>query len=104
MNNIAQDPSLVNYKIEFKKIFLDIIDSDSIKKNIKVAYLNTFTENEIEEMIKFNQSALGQKILKKMPELNQQVMIGMHENLENNKKKIQDLFVKIAINNKEEHQ
>jgi hypothetical protein len=38
-------------------------------------YVETFTEDELNELIAFNQSPLGQKVLKKMPEL-------MHRSME----------------------
>ena len=37
-------------------------------------YVETFTEDELNELIAFNQSPLGQKVLKKMPELVQRSM------------------------------
>jgi hypothetical protein len=99
VNNLTQDPSFASHKKEFKTLFTEIVDYESSKKRMMNAYLNAFTEAEIDEMIKFNQSPLGQKMLKKLPELSQQLMANMQDNVQSNRGKIQDLFVKIALEN-----
>lgn len=102
VNSISKQSGSTRYDKEFKELFSEIINIETFKKDMIKAYLKTFTEQEIDEMIKYNQSPLGQKILKKLPELNQQVMASVNMNVEKNKKKIEDLIVKISLEKIEE--
>jgi len=95
---MAGEPSLASHAKEFRTFFIDIMDKENLKKEMMQAYLNSFTEEEIDEMIKFNQSPLGQKILKKMPELTKQISLSMQKNMTKNQDKIRDYFVKVAAN------
>jgi uncharacterized protein len=47
---------------------------DQMKDMYTNMYTQVFTEDEINELVQFYQSPLGQKILKKMPELTQAIM------------------------------
>jgi hypothetical protein len=42
-------------------------------------YVETFTEDELNQLIAFNQSPLGQKVLKKMPEIMQRSITQTHQ-------------------------
>lgn len=92
------DPKLAAHKNEFKTLFVEITNLATQKKHMIDAYLHTFSEAEIDEMIRFNESALGQKILKNVPELSKRAMVHMQTNLQENQKKIEDLYIKIASN------
>lgn len=94
---ITKQTQLKNHANEFSELFSEILDVKSIKKDMVVLYSETFTEQEIDEMIKFNQSPLGQKVHKKLPEMNKKMMAKMQTNIQQNQKKIQDLFMSIAL-------
>lgn len=99
VSNFSKQPGFAKYENEFREIFSEIMNVESFKKDIIKVYLNTFTDQEIDEIITFNQSPLGQKILEKLPEINQQLMANITNNInvEKNKKKLEELMVKISL-------
>jgi uncharacterized protein len=73
-----------NAKEELKNIYRAWFDKDidrtSVLNKMKELYSNTFNKKEIEEITKFYQTQIGQKFLKKSPELmGQGAQIGMAE-------------------------
>lgn len=71
-------------KEELKNIYRDWFEQDidrvSMKKQVIDLYADNFSQQEIEEVIKFYQTPIGQKFLEKAPELMQLgVQIGMKE-------------------------
>ncbi|MBS0287626.1 MAG: DUF2059 domain-containing protein [Proteobacteria bacterium] len=98
---LTKQPQFAKHEQEFKELFAEIIDIKTFKKEAVNTYANTFTEAEIDEMIKINQSPIGQKILSKTPEITKQLMVGMQGNIEKNQKKLEELIVKISLEEKE---
>ena len=71
-------------KEELKNIYRDWfdndIDRDAMKREFIKIYAEAFSENEINQLINFYQSPVGQKFLKKSPELMRLgAQIGMQE-------------------------
>jgi hypothetical protein len=54
--------------------FSEVFNWQKTKDAYVEIYVETFTEDELNELIAFNQSTLGQKVLKKMPEIMQRSM------------------------------
>ena len=94
---ISKQVPLKGHAKEIGDLYSEIMDIPSLKKEMITLYCETFTDDEIDEMIKFNESALGQKIHKKLPGMNKKLMAKMQSNLQQNQKKIQDLFMSIAM-------
>ncbi|MGD9590944.1 MAG: DUF2059 domain-containing protein [Candidatus Berkiella sp.] len=105
INNMTQvlvkQPQFAKHEQELKAIFQEIIDVKNLKKETIQAYTDTFSESEVDEMIKINKSPLGQKIINKTPQLTKQLMNNMQTNMAQNQKKLEDLMLKIAKENKE---
>jgi hypothetical protein len=51
-----------------------VLDSEDLKIDIAAVYAETFSEDELREVIAFYQSPLGRKLLDRMPELMQKSM------------------------------
>jgi hypothetical protein len=49
--------------------FSEVFAGEKTRDMYVEIYMETFTEDELNDLIAFNQSPLGQKVLKKMPEL-----------------------------------
>lgn len=74
----------VDEKEELRNIYRDWFDNDIDRKSIRdqlvTLYADNFTETEINELIVFYKTPLGQKFLQKNPELMRLgAQIGMHE-------------------------
>lgn len=75
--NKVQEKDKAIYEKHRKKFLKEIkstLSWDSIKEPIIDAYSKVYSKQEVEELITFYQSPLGQKMLKKMPELMQVTM------------------------------
>lgn len=62
------------HRKKFLKEIKNTLSWDNIKEPIINAYSKVYSKQEVEELITFYQSPLGQKMLKKMPELMQVTM------------------------------
>jgi hypothetical protein len=49
----------------------DILDWEKLRDQIADIYVQVFTEDELNELIRFYQSPVGQKLLEKTPEIMQ---------------------------------
>ena len=67
--------------------------SESNIKKTKELYTKIYTEQEIEEQIKFYDSAVGQKVLKNLPEVSDQITTIMVETMQ---KQLNDLAIEIT--------
>lgn len=79
--NISDDKKPI-YEKHRKKIRAMIVESmswDKIKEPIIKAYSQVYTKAEVDELNAFYQSPIGQKMIKKMPELMQVSMQIMQE-------------------------
>ena len=63
------------------KIAQEMFSENTINK-IKELYTKVYTEQEIEELVRFYESAVGQKTLKSLPEISVQVMGIMGETMQ----------------------
>jgi len=74
-----QKPIYEKHKKKFHAMLVKSMSWDKIKEPIIKAYSQVYTKAEVDELIVFYQSPLGQKMLKKMPELMQATMQVMQE-------------------------
>ncbi|QLQ33698.1 MAG: DUF2059 domain-containing protein [Candidatus Thiothrix singaporensis] len=69
-----QKPIIEKYHQQLMALIKEEMGWDKVGSQIIDLYAQTFTENELQELIDFYHSELGQKLIKKMPELMQASM------------------------------
>lgn len=100
---LTKQPQFAGHEKEFKQLFARMLNNKELKKEMKLAYLKTFTEQEVEQMIEFNQSPVGQKVLAKLPQLTEELMTNVHERIAANQQELQQLIIKIALEQAKEN-
>jgi hypothetical protein len=74
---IQSNPALAPYREVVMEWAKQTMTWEALSPKIVKLYTDTFTKQELEEMITFFQTSTGQKVLNTMPELtNKQAMIG----------------------------
>lgn len=63
----AQQEIVTRYRGEVSKILKDEMIWDKIESDIVTLYMQSFTEDELKELIAFYQTPLGQKMITRMP-------------------------------------
>ncbi len=89
------NPIFANHGSELRTMFLGAIDYKALKKETIKFYADNFTEKELDELIKFNQSPLGQKMQAKLPELSQTIMKQVQLKMAKNQDKIEQQMLEI---------
>lgn len=92
-NNISDEerPIYEKHRKKFHTLLTESMSWNKIKEPIIAAYSQVYTKAEIDELIAFYQSPLGQKMLQKMPELMQVTMQVMQETSKSMMPKMQAL-------------
>jgi len=67
--NEAQKAIVARYRSEVSKILKNEMIWDKIESDIIALYMQSFSEDELKELITFYQTPLGQKMIAKMPEV-----------------------------------
>jgi hypothetical protein len=70
----AQSQIIENYTGKVFNVIKDEMSWDKIKEDYIQVYMSVYTQEEVQELIKFYQSPIGQKTIEKMPLLMQQSM------------------------------
>jgi hypothetical protein len=102
LNQLVQvfqnNPIFANHGTELRAIFSDAMDYKALKKETISFYANNFTEKELDELIKFNQSPLGQKMQIKLPQLSSTLMKQVQAKVAKNEDKIEAQMMEIIKN------
>ncbi len=69
---IKANPAMLPYRDTLLKFFQKYMSWSSLEPEITKLYVKEFTEAEIGEIAKFYQTPVGQKVMKKLPELSSQ--------------------------------
>lgn len=79
--NISDEQKVIfeKHRKKLQRMLVESLSWDKIKEPIIEAYSQVYTKAEIDELIVFYESPLGQKMIKKMPELMQVSMQVMQE-------------------------
>jgi hypothetical protein len=79
--NISDDkkPIYEKHRNKFRAMLIESMSWDKIKEPIINAYSQVYTKAEVDALNEFYQTALGQKLIQKMPELMQATMQVMQE-------------------------
>lgn len=92
---IQQYPIFTKHKDEILKLYHEVLDKEDFNKYLIKLFNENFSDEEIQALITFYQSPVGQKILSKMPTITQSSITYTSERLEKNKDKFEALFTKI---------
>ncbi len=99
-----QMPEFENHKEELYNLFNEMLNKDEYTKFVTKLLADNFTEAEIEELIKFYKSPIGQKTLSKMPVITQESIVYMHEMMNKNKDKFLELIQKVTTEQQQKNQ
>jgi hypothetical protein len=69
---VQQQPQLAQFQPQMRDFLNKYMSWASLKDDMAKAYMNEFTEPELNELTKFYQSPVGKKTVEKMPALMQQ--------------------------------
>ena len=96
--NISKIQSLIidKYMSKIFDVMKDEMSWDKKKEDYIQIYMSVYTEEEVQELITFYQSPIGQKMIEKMPMLIQQSMVISQKCLKNILPKIQELSQEMA--------
>lgn len=70
----AMRPAIQAYSREMADLASTSLSANDFMPEVAQVYVDVFTEDELQELLAFYQSPLGQKMLEKMPELMQRSM------------------------------
>ncbi|PNH91113.1 hypothetical protein C1M56_02380 [Vibrio diazotrophicus] len=74
------DEETVELKNIYRNWFNNDLDREGLKRQIAVVYAQTFTVDEMEDVIRFFESPTGKKLVEKSPSLTQKgAQLGMNE-------------------------
>lgn len=62
-------PALANYQDILREFLQENVSWNAVKEDVTRMYAESFTESELRELIEFNQTPVGQKSVRLMPEL-----------------------------------
>lgn len=68
-----QMPQIAQYKDIMLEFFNKYINWETIGEDVKQVYKNSFTEEEVRDLIAFFKTETGQKFTKQNPEINQKI-------------------------------
>ena len=90
---IQQNPKLAEYQDVFKSWFNIVLKSENFKNKIINIYSNHFTESELNELIKFYKTPLGQKTLKEFPAIMQEAAMAGQEEANNHSDELKTMLI-----------
>lgn len=90
----SQKPIMDKFLAKYSAMIKEELSWEKLEAPIAEAYSTVYTDDEVREIIKFYKSSVGQKLLKKMPELMQATMGVMQ-------KSITDIMPKVQVIQKE---
>ena len=68
------DPNMVKHETEIRDFYQKYMGAESLRKDVVDLYAETFTENELKDIVAFYKTKTGQKTLEKIPEIMQRSM------------------------------
>lgn len=66
---LPDNPELKEFNKVFRKIFFKYLSYDQMKGDVAQLYVELFSEDEIQELINFYETAIGKKLLQQTPTL-----------------------------------
>ncbi|MCB1114695.1 MAG: DUF2059 domain-containing protein [Chlamydiia bacterium] len=91
-------PELAKVEVTLRKFFSDVLDSETLRKEVAEMYEKTFTEHELKSITAFYLTDSGQKALEKMPKLMEESMLLMQKRISENSHKLQEMIVEAMQN------
>jgi hypothetical protein len=85
----SQKPIMDKFFVKYSTMVKQELSWDKLEAPIADAYSSVYTDEEVKEIIKFYKSPVGQKLLKKMPELMQATMGVMQKAMKDIMPKVQ---------------
>lgn len=87
-----KQPIVDKYNKRVIDLVLEEVNWEKLQPQYVDLYMRVFSESELQEMLVFYRSPLGQKMLKKMPELMQESMVMMQKQMQATLPKLQALI------------
>ena len=101
--DIAKDPQIQQDMQEMNALVRAELSWDKMEEPLIALYGSVFSEAELQDIIEFYQSAAGQKMLKRQPELMQGTMVMMQQQMQTLMPKIKALTEKQSAARKAAH-
>jgi hypothetical protein len=95
VKSFQSNPLFADHEKELRHLFQGMMDYKALKNQTIQFYAQNFTESELDELIKFNQSPLGQKMQTKLPELSEMIMKQVQHKIADNHDKIEEQMMSI---------
>lgn len=95
VRSLQSNPLFADHGNELRSMFQDMVNYKELKNQTIQFYAQNFTESELDELIKFNQSPLGQKMQVKLPELSENIMKQIQLKIANNQDTIEEQMMNI---------
>ena len=90
---IRSNPNLAVYEGVMKEFAKDILNFDSLKSEYAQLYIEEFTKDELEELVEFYKTDLGQKTIIKMPFIMQKGMLIGEREMSRNMDKLNNVIL-----------
>jgi hypothetical protein len=92
----SQKPIMDKFFAKYSAMVKEELSWEKLETPIADAYSSVYTDDEVKEIIKFYKSPVGQKLLKKMPELMQATMGVMQKSMKDIMPKVQAIQKELA--------
>jgi hypothetical protein len=97
-NQIKFQPPLKPYREVMRKFLVKYMSYESLEDELVSLWVKEFTENEVQELIRFYQSPVGKKVLSKQPEMHAKISQLTSKRIQANQEELKKMIEEASKN------